>query len=59
MISGSCSTPSHGDTKVKRSTSDSKLHSAGSVGETKFSKDNALTLVTLPNCPPVMRNCGL
>lgn len=51
--------PSHVGTKVKRSTSASKLRNAGSVGETKFSKDRDLTQVTLHNWRPVMHNCGL
>jgi hypothetical protein len=49
MISGSCWMRLHGDMKAKRYISDSKLHNAGSVGETKSFKDNALTLDTFPN----------
>jgi hypothetical protein len=51
--------PSHVGTKVKRSTSASKLRNVGSVGETKSSKDRDLTQVTLHSWRPVMHNCGL
>ena len=56
---GSCSMLMQGAMRAKRFIFVNKLHSAGSVGETKFFKESGLTPGTLSNWPHAMSNYGL